>query len=177
MRQRLLALLVVALVAALVAGMAANARGGRLRAAHIPALPALAEHGTACPIPVSFRPAFEHASSDAELPLALLVAVAQVESQFQQAARSSAGAQGLLQVMPTTAASLKLDPGRPETNVLAGARYLRGLFDRFHSSDLALAAYNAGPSAVERAGGAPSGVTLAYVVNVTRLWRTLNGCR
>jgi len=50
------------------------------------------------------------------------------------------------------------------------------MLDQFRSSDLALAAYNAGPTAVERAGGAPSGVTMAYVANVTELWRELNGC-
>jgi soluble lytic murein transglycosylase-like protein len=60
--------------------------------------------------------------------------------------------------------------------VLAGARYLRLQFDRFKSSDLALAAYNAGPSAVATAGGAPSGETLTYVADVTAVWRALAGC-
>ena len=60
--------------------------------------------------------------------------------------------------------------------MLAGARYLRLLLDRFHSADLALAAYNAGPAAVERAGGAPSGQTITYVANVTAAWRSLRGC-
>jgi soluble lytic murein transglycosylase-like protein len=78
--------------------------------------------------------------------------------------------------MPTTAAELRLNPDRPRTNVLAGARYLRKMLDRFESPDLALAAYNAGPNAVQRSGGAPGTETLAYVANVNRLWRNLHGC-
>ena len=104
------------------------------------------------------------------------MSVAQVESQLDESARSRAGAEGLLQVMPATAAALKLDPHRVDTNVLAGARYLRLMLDRFDSSDLALAAYNAGPATVERYGGAPSGETLTYVANVNRLWQRLQGC-
>ncbi len=92
-------------------------------------------------------------------------------------ARSSADARGLLQVLPSTAAALQLDVSRPETNLLAGARYLRRLLDEFQSPDLALAAYNAGPSAVARAGGAPAQETLEYVANVTALWRMLRDCR
>ena len=107
----------------------------------------------------------------------VLVAVAQVESHFRPKAVSHAGARGLLQVMPTTARSLELSADEPEANVLAGARYLRGLLDRFRSTDLALAAYNAGPTAVARLGGAPTRATVAYVANVTRIWRELNGCR
>jgi soluble lytic murein transglycosylase-like protein len=50
------------------------------------------------------------------------------------------------------------------------------MLQRFHSTDLALSAYNAGPTAVAKAGGAPTAETLTYVANVTRLWRRLNGC-
>src|SRR5207244_358147 len=57
------------------------------------------------------------------------------------------------------------------------ARYLKLLFNRFRPSDLALAAYNAGPTAVDEAGGAPTLVTLNYVANVTSTWRELRGCR
>lgn len=130
----------------------------------------------ACPLPRRFRPAFERAARDTTLPLALLVSVARVESNLRERARSHAGARGLLQVMPATARELALDPDHPPSNVLAGARYLRLMLDRFHSTDLALAAYNAGPTAVAKAGGAPSAETLTYVANVTRLWRTLHGC-
>ncbi|HET8651283.1 MAG TPA: lytic transglycosylase domain-containing protein [Gaiellaceae bacterium] len=129
-----------------------------------------------CPLPPRFRDAFERAARETELPLALLVSVARVESNLRVRARSDAGALGLLQVMPATARELGLDVDHPPSNVLAGARYLRLMFDRFDSMDLALAAYNAGPTAVEKAGGAPGAETLTYVANVTKLWRRLNGC-
>jgi soluble lytic murein transglycosylase-like protein len=106
----------------------------------------------------------------------LLTAVARVESEFQPEATSSVGARGLLQVMPTTAAELELGVEHPTQNVLAGARYLRLQFDHFSSSDLALAAYNAGPTAVSNAGGAPGDETLTYVADVTSIWRSLAGC-
>jgi soluble lytic murein transglycosylase len=129
-----------------------------------------------CPVPARWRPAFRAAAEDARLPASLLAAVAYVESRFRNGARSPKGAVGLLQVMPETAAVLRLDPQRPETNVLAGARFLRELLDRFGSTDLALAAYNAGPVAVERAGGAPTGETLRYVFDVNARWRAHVGC-
>ena len=121
-----------------------------------------------CPVPARFRSAFVAAARDAQLPLALLVAVAYEESRMDPAARSHRGAEGLLQLMPATAAELRLDHRVPRTNVLAGARYLRQMLDRFGTVQLALAAYNAGPTAVERAGGAPGAETLTYVANVER---------
>jgi soluble lytic murein transglycosylase-like protein len=178
MRRRLLALLVVALVSGTVAGTVASASGRADAAqARIPALPALPELASMCPVPAAFRPAFARAAHDTGLPLAMLVAVGQVESNLQPDARSSADARGLLQVLPSTAAELRLDADRPESNVLAGARYLRQLLEQFHSTDLALAAYNAGPTAVADAGGAPTEETARYVANVTDLWRALRGCR
>ncbi|HEV8688418.1 MAG TPA: lytic transglycosylase domain-containing protein [Gaiellaceae bacterium] len=178
MVRRLSALLVIACTSGLGAAVVANARNERtlIPAARIPAIPVEAASGPRCPIPQIFRPAFEQASRETHLPLALLTAVARVESEFQPYARSAAGARGLLQVMPTTAAELELDADHPVENVLAGSRYLRRLFDQFKSSDLALAAYNAGPTAVARSGGAPSGETLTYVADVTSIWRSLAGC-
>jgi membrane-bound lytic murein transglycosylase MltF len=160
MRRRLLALLVVALVSGVVAGTVASANGTpAAREARIPPLPALREITDTCP------------------PLAMLVAVGQVESNLTADARSSADARGLLQVLPATAAALRLDVDRPSSNLLAGARYLEQLLEQFHSTDLALAAYNAGPTAVAATGGAPTQETLDYVANVTSLWRELRGCR
>ena len=178
MRRRLLALLLVALVSGTVAGTVASAKGrpDTLRA-RIPALPARHEIADVCPVPATYRPAFTHAARDTGLPLAMLVAVGQVESQMTADARSSADARGLLQVLPSTAAALRLDVDRPASNVLAGARYLSQLLTEFHSTDLALAAYNAGPTAVAAAGGAPTQETLDYVADVTSLWRELRGCR
>jgi soluble lytic murein transglycosylase-like protein len=130
-----------------------------------------------CPFPRSLRDAFESAASDAGVPTSLLYAVAKVESNLRADARSSAGARGLMQLMPATARSLALNPDESRSNVLAGARYLRQLLDHFNSTDLALAAYNAGPTAVTAAGGAPSGEVLRYVANVTVTWRSVAGCR
>src|SRR5262245_30519825 len=129
-----------------------------------------------CPLPDRYRGAFESAARDTHLPVALLVSVARVESNLDNRARSRAGARGLLQLMPPTAAELRLDPDRPSSNVLAGARYLKQLLEQLGSVDLALSAYNAGPGAVERAGGAPGGETLTYVANVNRLWQRIRGC-
>jgi len=102
-------------------------------------------------------PLFQAAGQKFGLPPALLKAVAQVESGLNPRAVSSAGAQGLMQLMPATASSLgvrnALDPAE---NIYAGARYLRSLLDRFHGDiRLALAAYNAGPGAVAKYGGVP----------------------
>ena len=178
MRRRLLALLIVALTSGTVAGTVASAKGRPdSLGARIPPLPAVRETAHTCPVPAAYRPAFTRAARHTGLPLAMLVAVGQVESQMTARARSSADARGLLQVLPSTAAALQLDIDRPESNVLAGARYLSQLLAEFHSTDLALAAYNAGPTAVAAAGGAPTQETLGYVADVTSLWRELRGCR
>lgn len=129
-----------------------------------------------CPLPKRFRPAFENASTKTGVPLSVLVAMAEVESSFEPDAISNAGARGLLQVLPSTARELRIDLDDPGSDVLAGARYLRGLNDRFDSLELALAAYNAGPTAVARAGGAPSEETREYVDRVMERWQKLAGC-
>ena len=176
MRRRLSALLLLAAVSGAIAGtVSANQR--TTPPARIPALPRLPEIANACPLPARYRAAFQAAARKADLPLALLVAVGQVESNLRFDARSQADARGVMQVLPSTAQSLGLNVDEPASNVLAGARYLRLLFDRFSSSDLALAAYNAGPTAVDEAGGAPTVVTLNYVANVTSTWRELRGCQ
>jgi soluble lytic murein transglycosylase-like protein len=100
------------------------------------------------------------------VPLQLLVATAYQESRMNPEAQSGVGARGLLQLMPATARELRLVGDDPRANVLAGARYLRRMLDRFGDVELALAAYNAGPGAVERAGAAPTLETLRYVKNV-----------
>jgi soluble lytic murein transglycosylase-like protein len=174
-RPRLLALLVTAASSAAIAIVHLGAASAGSAAA--PARPPRVAHGApACPLPGRYRGAFELAARQTALPLPLLVAVARVESHVDQSARSSRGARGILQVLPSTAATLGLDVSRARTNVLAGAKYLRQLLDRYQAPDLALAAYNAGPSAVDRSGGAPSGETMTYVANVTAAWRSLRGC-
>lgn len=88
----------------------------------------------------------------------LLRAVIEQESRFHPCAVSPKGARGLMQLMPDTAAELGVnDPFDPKENIEAGARYLRQLLDKY-KGDLpqALGAYNAGPSAVDQAGGVPN---------------------
>lgn len=129
-----------------------------------------------CPIPDWLRPAFAEAASESGVRLSLLTAVATVESHFDPDARSGAGATGIMQLMPETAASLGVDPADAAENVSGGARYLASLLDEFGSTDLALAAYNAGPGAVEAAGGAPSLSVLQYALDVSALDRLYSGC-
>ena len=86
---------------------------------------------------------------------ALLTAVARAESGFDPAARSPAGAQGLMQFMPATARGLGIDPFDPAQAVDGAARLLKQHLGRFGSTELALAAYNAGPGAVVKHGGIP----------------------
>lgn len=82
--------------------------------------------------------------------------VAKVESGLRQAAISKKGAIGLMQLMPSTAAQLRVDPTQAPENAHGGAMYLRDLLIRYHgNSALALAAYNAGPGAVAKFGGVP----------------------
>jgi hypothetical protein len=85
----------------------------------------------------------------------LLAAVAQQESGFNASAVSSAGARGLMQIMPGTADGLGVNPMDPAQAVDGAARLLRDLTREFGRVDLALAAYNAGPGAVHRYGGIP----------------------
>ena len=183
MGSRLLILLGVACAACLGA-VAGSAHGKAAAAASVPPavprIPALPAKNTLslgrCPVPARFRPAFVRAARDTGFQLSMLVAVAEVESRFKPDARSEADARGLLQVLPSTGKLLNLDVNSPSANVLAGARYLKILLDRYSRTDLALAAYNAGPTAVDRAGGAPGPETFSYVANVQARWAALKGC-
>ena len=98
----------------------------------------------------------------------LVEAVAWRESRFNQAAVSAKGARGVMQLMPATAAAMGVDAADLEGNIEGGAAYLALLMRRF-DGDLvrSLAAYNAGPDAVRRVGGAPPNAeTQAYVAAV-----------
>ena len=88
---------------------------------------------------------------------ALVRAVIKVESDYNPAAVSSKGALGMMQLIPQTAKLLKVNnPLDPEQNIRGGSLYLRMMLDQFKGDlDLALAAYNAGPTAVRRYGGVP----------------------
>jgi soluble lytic murein transglycosylase-like protein len=169
-RAVVLALVLLTVVAESTRLESSNAKPPARRAVAAPTVSAT------CPVPRPFRSAFATASTTTGVPLSVLVATAYEESRMNPNAHSGAGATGLLQLMPATARELRLDGDDPATNVLAGARYLRQMIDRFGSLDLALAAYNAGPSAVERAGGAPSMATLRYVKNIEARAGLLAGC-
>jgi cell wall-associated NlpC family hydrolase len=98
---------------------------------------------------------FTSAATSSGVPSALLQAVASTESGCQTGAVSSAGAEGLMQLMPTTAASIGVDPFNPAQAIRGAASLLSSYYNRFGSWPLALAAYNAGPAAVETYGGIP----------------------
>ena len=101
------------------------------------------------------------------IPPALFVALIEAESSFDPDAVSVKGAIGLTQLMPATAEELGVDPEDPFENMTGGARYLAAQYRRFGAWDLALAAYNAGPSRVAKLGGIPDfPETRAFIARV-----------
>jgi len=113
----------------------------------------------------------EHAAAH-DLDPRLVEAVIQAESAWNRRAVSRAGAMGLMQLMPETAVVLAVDdPWDERQNVRGGTAYLARMLARFGSEELALAAYNAGPGAVERYGGIPPyAETREYVRRVLSLY-------
>lgn len=101
------------------------------------------------------------------VPEDLFLRLVQQESNWNPNAISDKGAIGLAQLMPGTAELMRVDPTDPSQNLDGGARYLRIQFERFRDWRLALAAYNAGPEAVDKHGGIPPfAETRTYVVRV-----------
>ena len=110
---------------------------------------------------------FTQAAAKYGVPANLLAGVAQAESNFNPNAVSHAGAEGLMQIMPSTAAGLGVNPMDPAQAVDGAARILAGNLQRFGSTPLAVAAYNAGAGAVAKYGGIPPyPETQAYVNKV-----------
>jgi soluble lytic murein transglycosylase-like protein len=113
------------------------------------------------------------AALHAGLPPAIVHSIARAESGYREDAVSPKGAIGLMQLMPKTAAELDADPRDPQQNAEAGARYLRDLLQRYendpHQVSKAVAAYNAGPAAVDRYHGIPPyPETIQYVNRVLK---------
>jgi soluble lytic murein transglycosylase-like protein len=149
-----------------------------------------APQGRAPPLPASTAQAGklerwkEHiklAAQKYRLPETLLLAVMAVESNYDHRALSEKGAMGLMQLMPATAKDMYVvDAWDPAQNIDGGARYLRVLANQYAGDPVqVLAAYNAGPEAVRRAGGTVPNIpeTREYVRKVVELWKTLEAGR
>ena len=104
---------------------------------------------------MDYRAKAELIAQQEGVPVDLFLRMIGQESSWQPGAVSPKGASGLAQLMPGTARELGVDPTDPIQNMTGGARYLRQQLDAFGSPELALAAYNAGPGAVQKYGGIP----------------------
>jgi soluble lytic murein transglycosylase-like protein len=137
----------------------------------------IAEKKRSAPKVKSYDLMISEAADTHGVPPALVKAVVATESSFNPRAVSAKGAQGLMQLMPATARSLGVEePLRVEQNLDGGVRYLRSLIDRYGDWSRALAAYNAGPTAVDRYGGIPPySETREYVDRVLTYYRRYHG--
>lgn len=125
-------------------------------------------------IPAEIQGMIQKTSAEAGVDSSLIKAVVHAESGFNPKALSHAGAMGLMQLMPGTAKNLGVqDAWNPMENLSGGTRYLKGLMGRYGQSlPKALAAYNAGPTAVDQHGGIPPyQETQHYVDKVMSLYR------
>lgn len=123
------------------------------------AAPVVADAAKLPAAPATPQQLVERAAAKHGLPAEFVKLVARAESGFNPAALSPKGAIGLMQLMPATAASLKVDPRDAEQNAEAGARLLKDLLIQYQDQPdqlrRALAAYNAGPGAVAKYNGVP----------------------
>lgn len=126
-----------------------------------------------------FEPEIHRAAASEGLDPALVLAVVMVESGGDPSARSAKGATGLMQLMPGTAGDMGVaDPAHPGQNLEGGSRYLARMLDRYDQDlELALAAYNAGPGRVDRAGKAVPDIpeTRRYIQKVLDHYQSLGG--
>ena len=123
----------------------------------------------------NFEPVVEEAATKHGVDPKLVKAVIAAESGGNSRAVSPAGAQGLMQLMPSTAAELGVkDPFDPVQNIMAGTRYLRQLVDRYHGNTrLALAAYNWGMGNLEKRPESLPRETRAYIARVEKTYNSL----
>ena len=119
------------------------------------------------------EPMIARHSGNQNLDPRLVRALIQAESGYNVRAISNKGAIGLMQLMPGTASELNVNPYDPDQNIQGGTMYLRQMIDHFAGKvELAIAAYNAGPGAVEKHRGIPPfAETRDYVKRVLALWR------
>jgi soluble lytic murein transglycosylase-like protein len=138
-----------------------------------PAAPVIAAAAPVSPAPVDPKALVDEAARKTAIPARLLRSVAAAESAYQPNAASPKGAIGLMQLMPATAKQYGADPHDPAQNVEAGTAYLRDLLLKYNGDvALALAAYNAGPGAVQKYGGVPPyAETRSYVGRIIRNWQ------
>jgi len=123
---------------------------------------------TSLGVPAGLVPLFTSAAAHTGVPASLLAAVAKQESGYDPNAVSSAGAEGLMQLMPSTASGLGVNAFDPAQAITGAAQLLGGYLQQYNGSvPLALAAYNAGPGAVAQYGGIPPyPETTAYVNDI-----------
>lgn len=143
---------------------------------NLPPLPVAPDGETVRPLPASsasqFAPLVQQSAGKYGVDPGLVSAVIQAESGGNPSAVSSAGAMGLMQLMPETVSESGIDnPFDPAENIDAGTRKLSGLLNEYGGNvDLALAAYNAGKGAVQRYGGVPPyRETQTYIRRIHRL--------
>jgi soluble lytic murein transglycosylase-like protein len=137
--------------------------------------PTVVAPAPAPPIAITLTPQelVTRAAIHAGLPPAIVHSIARAESGYREDAVSPKGAIGLMQLMPKTALELDADPRDPQQNADAGARYLRDLLQKYendpHQVSKAVAAYNAGPAAVDKYHGIPPyPETIQYVNRVLK---------
>jgi soluble lytic murein transglycosylase-like protein len=127
------------------------------------------------PVPAAPPVMAASAARKFDLPESFVQSVMRAESGFNPKAVSPKGATGLMQLMPDTAKKLGVDPKNPQQNAEGGAQYLRELLALYENRPdqvlLALAAYNAGPAAVEKYHGVPPyAETRQYILRVLKNW-------
>jgi len=177
--RRLVLTAAIVVAAAALAGVGGWALSSRSPAPAIPISdpsPAKTAVGGVCPIPGRYRNTLVAASRSQGVPLSLLTSVASVESRWEPRAVSSQGAIGLLQLLPSTASYLHVNPFNWRQNVLGGARFLRLMLAQYNGNEeLALASYDAGPGRVSQ-GDVPL-ETVVYVGAVMAQQAQIAGCR
>ncbi|TGL58947.1 lytic transglycosylase domain-containing protein [Leptospira sarikeiensis] len=132
--------------------------------------------GESDPTPAELSPIIERESFRNHLDPNLVKSVIKAESGFKANAVSPKGAIGLMQLMPGTADILGVEnPFDPEENIAGGTKFLADMMKKFGNTDMAIAAYNAGPGAVQKYDGIPPyKETKDYVKKVNRFWKGEN---